>query len=238
MSLSIDLENHTPFSRLCDMSRVKRIVKELEECREDTQSGVTLRLNNENDLTQLTGTFIGPPGTPYEDGLFKVDITIPNQYPFKPPVMKFNTKIYHPNVSSVTGAICLDILKDAWTPILTLKNSLISLQSLLESPEPNDPQDAEVAKIYLSDKEAFNRTAAHWTKTYAANTETSNGASPSDSAQHGIDESLVSQFESMGFPRDKTIQVLLNMGIKSLNGTSDKAETENRILEELLRECQ
>lgn len=220
------------------MSRVKRIVKELEECREDTQSGVTLRLNNENDLTQLTGTFIGPPGTPYEGGLFKVDITIPNQYPFKPPVMKFNTKIYHPNVSSVTGAICLDILKDAWTPILTLKNSLISLQSLLESPEPNDPQDAEVAKIYLSDKEAFNRTAAHWTKTYAANTETSNGNSPSDSAKHGIDESLVSQFESMGFPRDKTIQVLLNMGIKSLNGISDKAETENRILEELLRECQ
>lgn len=58
-------------------------------------------------------------------------------------------------------------LKDAWTPILTIKSSLISLQSLLQTPEPNDPQDAEVAKVYLSDKKKFDQTAAYWTKVYA-----------------------------------------------------------------------
>lgn len=73
--------------------------------------------------------------------------------------MKFDTKIYHPNISSQTGAICLDILKDAWSPILTLKSSLISLQSLLQSPEPNDPQDAEVANHFLKDPEGFKSTA-------------------------------------------------------------------------------
>ncbi|CAK7909659.1 ubiquitin-conjugating enzyme E2 1 [[Candida] anglica] len=223
------------------MSRVKRIAKELEECRQDTQSGVSLELNNENDLTHLTGYFKGPPGTPYEGGVFQVDINIPNEYPFKPPVMKFLTKIYHPNISSVTGAICLDILKDAWTPILTLKNSLISLQSLLQSPEPNDPQDAEVAKQYLGDKPGFERTAAYWTKIYAYS-ETSGGAASAtkpgeDAAAYGIDNEAVVQFENMGFPRDKTIAVMHRMGVKTLN-VSNKADLENRILEELLQECQ
>lgn len=225
------------------MSRVKRISKELEECRQDTQSGVSLELNNESDLTHLTGYFKGPPGTPYEGGVFQVDINIPNEYPFKPPQMKFLTKIYHPNISSVTGAICLDILKDAWTPILTLKNSLISLQSLLQSPEPNDPQDAEVAKQYLSDKPGFEKTAAYWTKIYAYSDE-ANGAGAAataapgaDAARYGIDNEAVVQFENMGFPRDKTIQVLNRMGVKSLN-VSNKGDLENKILEELLQECQ
>lgn len=202
-----------------------------------------LELNNESDLTHLTGYFKGPPGTPYEGGVFQVDINIPNEYPFKPPQMKFLTKIYHPNISSVTGAICLDILKDAWTPILTLKNSLISLQSLLQSPEPNDPQDAEVAKQYLSDKPGFEKTAAYWTKIYAYSDE-ANGAGAAataapgaDAARYGIDNEAVVQFENMGFPRDKTIQVLNRMGVKSLN-VSNKGDLENKILEELLQECQ
>lgn len=219
------------------MSRVKRIAKELEECRQDTQSGVLLRLNNENDLTKLTGFFKGPPGTPYEGGMFQVDINIPNEYPFKPPQMKFSTKIYHPNISSVTGAICLDILKDAWTPILTLKSSLISLQSLLQSPEPSDPQDAEVAKHYISNRKGFEETAAYWTKIYA-NDGTDGSANLSDSALYGIDDEIVNQFENMGFPRDKTIEVLRRLGIKSFNRVSNKAELENKILEELLKECQ
>lgn len=218
------------------MSRVKRIAKELEECRQDTKSGVSLDLVNESDLTHLTGYFQGPPGTPYEKGLFKVDIKIPNEYPFKPPIMKFITKIYHPNISSVTGAICLDILKDAWTPVFTLKSSLISLQSLLQSPEPNDPQDAEVAKHYISNHAGFEETAAYWTKVYALSDEGSGPVASSDLALYGIDDAIVCQFENMGFPRATTIEVLRRMGIKLYNGVHDKTGLENKILEELLRE--
>jgi len=53
--------------------------------------------------------------------------------------MKFDTKIWHPNISSQTGAICLDILKNEWTPALTIRTGLISLQALLCAPEPDDP---------------------------------------------------------------------------------------------------
>jgi len=81
--------------------------------------------------------------------------------------MKFDTKIWHPNISSVTGAICLDILKNEWTPALTIRTALISLQALLCAPEPDDPQDAEVARMYKTDLNLFNFTAAQWTQNYA-----------------------------------------------------------------------
>ena len=63
-----------------------------------------------------------------------------DQYPFVPPKMRFRSKVWHPNVSSANGAICLDILKDQWSPALTLKTALLSLQALLSSPQPDDPQ--------------------------------------------------------------------------------------------------
>ncbi|POW04169.1 hypothetical protein PSTT_10606 [Puccinia striiformis] len=119
------------------------------------------------DLSNLRGQFPGPANSPYEGGTFEVAIEVPIRYPFEPLKMKFITKVYHPNVSSQSGAICLDILKDAWSPVLTLKTTLVSLQSLLCSPEPNDPQDAEVAKVYLSDRNVYERTARYWTEMYA-----------------------------------------------------------------------
>lgn len=76
--------------------------------------------------------------------------------------------VWHPNVSSVTGAICLDILKDQWSPALTLKTALLSLQALMCSPEPNDPQDAVVATMYKERHAEFVATATQWTAQYAA----------------------------------------------------------------------
>ena len=81
--------------------------------------------------------------------------------------MKFDTKIWHPNISSVTGAICLDILKNEWTPALTIRTALISLQALMCAPVPDDPQDAQVASQYMRDIKAFNATAKQWVEEYA-----------------------------------------------------------------------
>lgn len=81
--------------------------------------------------------------------------------------MKFETKLWHPNVSSQTGAICLDILKNEWTPALTIRTALISLQALLCAAEPDDPQDAVVANQYKSDPKAFANQAKAWVQEFA-----------------------------------------------------------------------
>mmetsp|Transcript_11073 Transcript_11073/g.16891 ORF Transcript_11073/g.16891 Transcript_11073/m.16891 type:complete len:204 (+) Transcript_11073:134-745(+) len=144
-------------------------------CKTDPTSGVIatvapddLSVPGKPGWRHLIGTITGPSGTPYENGVFDVDILIDGEYPFAPPKMKFITKIWHPNVSSATGAICLDILKDQWTPALTIKTAMMSLQALLCSPEPNDPQDAQVAKMYLENKPEFDRTAKFWVEQYAS----------------------------------------------------------------------
>ena len=80
-----------------------------------------------DDIRHWKGKIFGPDDTPYFGGIFIIDITIPPDYPFKPPKMKFDTKVWHPNISSQTGAICLDILKNEWTPALTIRTALISL---------------------------------------------------------------------------------------------------------------
>uniref|UniRef100_A0A6U3U0C1 Uncharacterized protein n=1 Tax=Skeletonema marinoi TaxID=267567 RepID=A0A6U3U0C1_9STRA len=153
--------------------RVKKEISII--CKTDPTSGVIattagddLSIPGKPGWRHLIGTIQGPSGTPYENGVFDVDILIDGEYPFVPPKMKFITKIWHPNVSSATGAICLDILKDQWTPALTIKTAMMSLQALLCSPEPNDPQDAQVAKMYLENKPEFDRTAKFWVEQYAS----------------------------------------------------------------------
>ena len=143
-----------------------RIKKEYQDLQKEKNSNVQVKLVN-NDIRHWKGRIKGPIDTCYQGGIFDVDIVIPNEYPFKPPKMKFDTKIWHPNISSVTGAICLDILKNEWTPALTIRTALISLQALMCEPVPNDPQDAVVAKQYMEDNKLFNETAKHWVEEYA-----------------------------------------------------------------------
>lgn len=78
---------------------------------------------------------LSPGFSPYSGGVFFLNIHFPSDYPFKPPKVNFTTKIYHPNINS-QGAICLDILKDQWSPALTISKVLLSISSLLTDPNP------------------------------------------------------------------------------------------------------
>jgi ubiquitin-conjugating enzyme (huntingtin interacting protein 2) len=87
-------------------NRNRRIAKEIADIHADSHSQVTADpVGGGDDLTHLRGSFRGPPGTPYDGGTYFVDIKIPNEYPFRPPIMKFETKVWHPNVSSQTVSI-------------------------------------------------------------------------------------------------------------------------------------
>ncbi|KAJ7660429.1 ubiquitin-conjugating enzyme/RWD-like protein [Mycena rosella] len=211
-------------------ARLRRVNKEIADCKNDKTSNIRIDLVDSSPF-HLKGSFPGPEDTPYQGGHFEVDIVIPDSYPFQPVKMKFLTKVYHPNVSSASGAICLDILKDAWSPVLTLKSTLISLQSLLCSPEPNDPQDAEVAKHYTTSKRSFEETAVYWTKTYA--TPPAGAADTRDEvAIAGLEAAHVDQFEQLGFPRAKVIDVLRRLNYRGANVAQI---TDDRIVEELLK---
>ncbi|KAJ7957201.1 putative Ubiquitin-conjugating enzyme E2 [Quillaja saponaria] len=182
--------------KMIDFARVQ---KELQECSKDVEeSGIKVSPKSDN-LALLIGSIPGPIGTPYEGGTFQIDITLPDGYPFEPPKMQFATKVWHPNVSSQSGAICLDILKDQWSPALTLKTALVSVQALLSAPQPDDPQDAVVAKQYLQDHHTFVGTARYWTETFAK------------ASSLGVEEK-VQKLVEMGFPEDQVKSTLEAVG--------------------------
>jgi len=121
---------------------------------------------NNNDLFNWEATIIGPTETPYEGGIFKLKILFPADYPFKPPKITFETRIYHPNINA-NGGICLDILKDQWSPALNITKVLLSICSLLDEPNPDDPLMPEIAQLFKSNKAEFTRIAREHTVKYA-----------------------------------------------------------------------
>ncbi|RZC87140.1 hypothetical protein C5167_042072 [Papaver somniferum] len=119
-----------------------------------------------DDMFHWQATIIGPNDSPYSGGVFLVTIYFPPDYPFKPPKAAFRTKVFHPNINS-NGNICLDILKEQWSPALTISKVLLSICSLLTDPNPDDPLVPEIAHMCKTDKLRYDSTARNWTQKYA-----------------------------------------------------------------------
>lgn len=145
----------------------KRIQKEIKGIQEDASLWDQITIEADDTLMELKGTISGPPDTPYSGGKFAVLISLPEAYPFEAPSVRFETKIWHPNVSSASGYICLDILTSNWSASQTILTILLSIQSLMQDPVPDDPQDAVVAKQMKRTKKKFRDTARYWTHVYA-----------------------------------------------------------------------
>ena len=143
----------------------QRIKNELKRLLNDTPANCSAGPVND-DIFNWQATLLGPTESPYESGVFYLDIKFPEEYPFKPPRIYFITKIYHPNINS-NGGICLDILKDQWSPALTISKVLLSICSLLTDPNPDDPLAPEPARIYKKNRDRYNIIAKEWTAKYA-----------------------------------------------------------------------
>ncbi|KAK6007738.1 hypothetical protein QM012_004552 [Aureobasidium pullulans] len=142
--LYINTEKH----QMASKQVTKRLLHELRSYEKDP-SDALLHLGpiNDEELTRWTAVLKGVSGTAYQNGLWKLNIVIPDTYPNKPPTITFVTPICHPNVHFKTGEICLDLLKSSWSPVYSVKQTLEAVQQLLTSAEPDSPLNIDAAQL-------------------------------------------------------------------------------------------
>ncbi|BGP42975.1 ubiquitin-conjugating enzyme E2 N [Rhodotorula kratochvilovae] len=144
----------------------KRIIKETQRLVSDSPPGISATPHEDN-LRYFDVVISGPDSSPFEGGKFKLELFLPEDYPMAPPKVRFLTKIYHPNIDKL-GRICLDILKDKWSPALQIRTVLLSIQALLSAPNPDDPLANDVASHWKENEKDAMRVSREWTQKYAA----------------------------------------------------------------------
>ncbi|KFZ60644.1 Ubiquitin-conjugating enzyme E2 T, partial [Antrostomus carolinensis] len=152
------------------MQRASRLKRELSLLSTEPPPGITC-WQPADQLDDLRAQILGGADTPYEKGIFNLEIIVPERYPFEPPKIRFLTPIYHPNIDSA-GRICLDVLKlppkGAWRPSLNISTLLTSIQLLMAEPNPDDPLMADISSEYKYNKQLFMLNAKEWTEKYAS----------------------------------------------------------------------
>jgi ubiquitin-protein ligase len=157
------------------LRQYKRLENELKRIQEDQKdnkndSGFNVWAVNDS-LTEWEGEILGPSDTLYSNGKFPIKILIPEGYPCKPPIMFFTAKIYHPNISrplqtpaGIRSDICVDILKDNWSPALSITSVLISIRNLFNDPNFKDPLNPEAVEHYLHNKSDYEKKVKEYTR--------------------------------------------------------------------------
>ncbi|EGC29093.1 hypothetical protein DICPUDRAFT_159372 [Dictyostelium purpureum] len=145
-----------------------RLMKEYKVLQNQALDDILLHPIDESDLLRWVAYIKGPPDTPYEGGKFTIEITVPSNYPLAPPVFKFVTKIFHPNIHFKTGEICLDLLKTSWSAIYTLESVCRSIIALLAAPEPDSPLNCDAGNLLRGgDTKGHDSLAKMYTRIYA-----------------------------------------------------------------------
>eukprot|EP00922_Rhytidocystis_sp_ex-Travisia-forbesii_P035125 GHVS01052151.1.p1 GENE.GHVS01052151.1~~GHVS01052151.1.p1 ORF type:complete len:267 (-),score=71.30 GHVS01052151.1:91-891(-) len=131
-------------------------------------AGYELELNN-GSTQDFYVTFHGPQQTAYEGGVWKIHVSLPDDYPFVSPSIGFVNKVLHPNVDESSGSVCLDVINQTWTPLYSLVNIFeVFLPQLLTYPNPSDPLNSEAASLLMSDKSLYEKRINEYVKLYAS----------------------------------------------------------------------
>ncbi|GAQ84201.1 ubiquitin-conjugating enzyme [Klebsormidium nitens] len=151
------------------MASRSRLFKEFKEVQRDKKDTDIVLFPDESNIYRWTAYIKGPAETPYDGGTFQLSINVPENYPLTPPVVRCNTKIFHPNVHFKTGEICLDILKTAWSPAWTLQSVCRAVIALLSHPEPDSPLNCDCGNLLRAgDLRGYKSMARMYTKLAAS----------------------------------------------------------------------
>eukprot|EP01059_Diplonema_ambulator_P011045 TRINITY_DN21010_c0_g1_i1.p1 TRINITY_DN21010_c0_g1~~TRINITY_DN21010_c0_g1_i1.p1 ORF type:complete len:271 (+),score=76.71 TRINITY_DN21010_c0_g1_i1:65-814(+) len=162
------------------MSANSRLHKELLRIKKEKVPGIYIT-SGIDSVRVWQAQIEGPEGSPYEGGLFEMTMSYPKDYPFKPPVVRFTTKVFHPNVYT-NGDICLDILQNAWQPTYTGEKVLLSIQSLLTDPNPASSANGRAGSLYEKDRRSYEAEAKKMTQKYAMSEESKKRKMEADAA--------------------------------------------------------
>ena len=122
---------------------------------EDPPWGIYGRPREDNILL-WDAVICGPFDTPFDGGIFKLTIQFSEDHPYKPPVIEFVSKMFHPNIFERDGKVNLDILSIRnWTPALTVSSLLISIQSLLDDPNPHESANRIAGDLFMTNKQEY-----------------------------------------------------------------------------------
>mmetsp|Transcript_2202 Transcript_2202/g.5512 ORF Transcript_2202/g.5512 Transcript_2202/m.5512 type:complete len:197 (-) Transcript_2202:572-1162(-) len=154
-----------PCRELGSMASRTRLFKELKELQRETTLAKQIQLTpDESNIYVWTALVQGPQDTPYEGGTFELVLNVPEQYPLVPPKTRYRTKIFHPNVHFKTGEICLDILKNAWSPAWTLQSVCQAVMALMSEPAADSPLNCDAGNLLRNgDARGFNSMARMYT---------------------------------------------------------------------------
>ncbi|KAF4747913.1 Ubiquitin-conjugating enzyme E2 2 [Perkinsus olseni] len=132
----------------------RRLIRDLKKLQQDPPSGVSAAPATD-DIMKWTAVMFGPEDTPWEGGTFQLEVTFSEEFPTKPPRVRFLNPMFHPNIYT-NGEICLDILQNQWSPIYDIAAILTSIQSLLCDPNPNSPANSEAARLWSENRREYN----------------------------------------------------------------------------------
>ncbi len=145
-----------------------RLKKELNDLINNPVCDSQVVLENDDDIRNWLVIMKGPADSPYSEGNFKLKFVFPENYPFKPPEVKFITTIYHPNIKLDNGEICLDVFTSSWLPTQKISEILEKIATILKTPSTSSPLEPEIASEFSSNYEKFFSKALEYTKKYAS----------------------------------------------------------------------
>lgn len=138
-----------------DASTLRSLSNRFNSMQSDPPNGVSAA-PTKDDIMKWTAVMFGPEGTIWEGGTFQLEVTFTEEFPTKPPHVRFLNPMFHPNIYA-NGEICLDILQNQWSPIYDIAAILTSIQSLLCDPNPNSPANSEAARLWNENRREYNR---------------------------------------------------------------------------------